>query len=112
MALEVSKVKRLRGMVEAAIPPGKLDGAHAPALTSTYAALRQQIAEALDSPLREEFTDFFPELAVVEPPSRHPRTVAMFPSTFASAAEGAATKLRLMKGWLDALIAEHSPDEV
>jgi hypothetical protein len=112
MALEVSKVKRLRGMVEAAIPPGTLDGTHAPALTTTYAALRQQIAEALDSPLREEFAEFFPELDVVEPPDRHPRAVAMFPSRYASAAEGAATKLRLMKGWLDALIAEQPSDEM
>ena len=111
MALEVSKVRRLRALVEAAIPPGKLDGTHAPALTSTYAALRRQIAEALESPLREEFSDFFPELQVVEPPGRDPHSVGMFPATFASAAEGAATKLRLMKGWLDALIAEHASDD-
>jgi hypothetical protein len=60
MALEISKVKRLRGMVAAAIPPGQLDGTHAPALTSTYAALRRQIADALDSPLSDEFAEFFP----------------------------------------------------
>jgi hypothetical protein len=55
---------------------------------------------------------FFPELEVVEPPDRHPRIVGMFAATYASAAEGAATKLRLMKGWLDALIAEHQHEEM
>jgi hypothetical protein len=48
----------------------------------------------------------------VEPPDRHPRIVGMFAATYASAAEGAATKLRLMKGWLDALIAEHQHEEM
>ena len=107
MALEVGKVRRLRGMVASAIPSEKLDGTHAPALTSTYAALRQQIADSLDSPLQEEFADFFPELPVIAPPSGNTRDIGLFPMRYASAAHGAATKIRLMEGWLDALISEH-----
>lgn len=111
MPLEVSKVRRLLGMVNAAVPPGALDGTHAPALTSTYASLRGQIAGSLDGPILQEFEAFFPELEVVAPPGSDPRDIGLFPIRYASAAQGAATKIRLMSGWLDALLRAHATDE-
>lgn len=94
-------------MVKAAVPAGNLDGSHAPALTSAYALLRTQIVASLeDGPLRDEFAGFFPELEVVEPPTGHPREIYMFAEKKKSAAQGAATKLRLMEGWLSGVIRQ------
>jgi hypothetical protein len=110
MALDIPRAQRLRSMTIAAVPEGAIDGNHAPGLTSAYESLRGEISSWLEGDLRQEFDDFFPALDVVEPPSGHPREIYMFAEKKKSTAQGAATKLRLMAGWLGGLIDQYEDD--
>lgn len=94
-AVDVAKLKRLRGSVSSALHSVPENSAHG--LPPTYNALRLQVLEAVPAGLRDEVGAIAPEV----------RSSGSGPHAIIEAASDGArayAHLAALKGWLDAVI--------
>jgi hypothetical protein len=107
--IDLGRLLRLKEMIDSAGDAVPADGASAPALTKSYARLREQIGGLVTgTPLADEFVQAFPEIEVVAAPQAHPRSAARAALVNESAAREARALLGQMAGWVGGLIAEQT----
>jgi hypothetical protein len=106
-ATEISRLIRLRSMIQSAAEVVPVDGHAAPALTENYSRLRALVREALTDEAApvDEFEACFPDLPVVDFGGiTSARAVGLRELTYAPEAKQAQSLLRQLAGWLEGVL--------
>lgn len=95
--IDLGRIFRLKGMVEAACLHGDLSWTDAPGLTQSFNRLRGQVINAFEGrPEREEVIAAFPEVKEVAPTRPNPTSIGVN----TAAASEANGRLKQLAGWL------------